>query len=244
MPGTASNKVRQVIDALCRSIPLESAELPGEFFPAHLSVALINAVFRSRLKRGEPPVPGAQRYCRRFGIARLRAHRWEVPAVDDQETLDDLIRRYDTHGVDWMSSNVFRSHRRFPGATTTRTEYVLRAAQALRGIGVEVLQDVPVQRRTQINDALRLLPGGDESTMRMLLMYTGDEDFVLGDNHLRRFVASAIGCRTVSADEAEDLVRQGAYELILSPRLLDQEIWRYGVTGAGVARPPEPPDGN
>ena len=77
----------------------------------------------------------------------------------------------------------------------------------------------------------------------MLLMYTGDEDFVLGDSHVRRFVASAIGRGAVSADEAEDLVRQGAYELILSPRLLDREIWRYGISGTGVAKPPVPRDG-
>ena len=78
----------------------------------------------------------------------------------------------------------------------------------------------------------------------MLLMYTGGEDFVLGDAHVRRFVASAIGRRTVCAAQAEDLVRQSAYELILSPRFLDREIWQYGVSGAGVAKPPEPPPWN
>ena len=59
---------------------------------------------------------------------------------------------------------------------------------------------------------------------------------MLGDAHVRRFVASAIGERAVSAHQAEALVRGAAYELILSPRLLDQEIWRYGVSGAGVAK--------
>ena len=107
-----------------------------------------------------------------------------------------------------------------------------------------MLQNVPVQRAADIGAALRPLPGADESTVRMLLMYTGDEDFVLGDSHVRRFVASAIGRRAISAHEAEGLVRQGAYELILSPRMLDQEIWRYGTSGAGVAKPPEPRNGN
>ena len=237
--GTASRKVHQVIDALCRSIPLDSAELADEFFPAHLPVALIDAVFRSRLTRGEPPAPIAERYCRHFGIARCRADRWEAPSVDEQETLGDLIRRFDDLGMDRISRNVFRSRLRFPGANATRAEYVLGAAQALQRIGIEVLQDVPVQRPAAITDALRPLPGADESTVRRLLMYTGDEDFVLGDSHVRRFVASAIGRRAVSADEAEDLVRQGAYELILSPRLLDREIWRYGISGTGVAKPPE-----
>ena len=47
MSGTASLEVRQVVDALSRSIPLDTVKLAGEFFPAHLPVAVIDAVFRS-----------------------------------------------------------------------------------------------------------------------------------------------------------------------------------------------------
>ena len=242
--GTVPLEVRQVTDAVCRSIALHRATLTGEFFPAHLPVAVIDAVFRSRLRHGERPAPIAERYCRQFGLPCRRPDRWEPPPVDDQETLGDLIRRYDEFGMDCIATKVFQSRHRFPGTKITRAENVLRAAEALRGIGVDVLQDVPARRPAEIDDALRSLPGVGESTVRMLLMYTGGEDFVLGDNHLRRFVASAIGRRTVCAAQAEDLVRQSAYELILSPRLLDREIWQYGVSGAGVAKPPEPPAGN
>ena len=242
--GTDPLEVRQVADAVCRSIALHRATLTDEFFPAHLPVAVIDAVFRSRLRHGERPAPIAERYCRHFGIARRRADRWEPPPVDDQETLGDLIRRYDEFGMDCIATRVFQSRHRFPGTKIIRAENVLRAARALRGIGVDVLQDVPARRPAEIDDALRPLPGVGESTVRMLLMYTGDQDFVLGDVHVRRFVASAIGRRTVSAAQAEELVRGAAYELILCPRFLDREIWQYGVSGAGVAKPPEPPAGN
>ena len=241
---TASLEIRQVVDAVSRSIPLDKTKLTAEFFPAHLTVAVIDAVFRSRLRHGERPAPIAERYCRHFGIARRRADRWEPPPVDDQETLGDLIRRYDESGMDCIATRVFQSRHRFPGAKITRAENILRAAEALRGIGVDVLQDVPARRPAEIDDALRSLPGIGECTVRMLLMYAGDQDFVLGDVHVRRFVASAIGRRTVSAAQAEELVRGAAYELILCPRFLDREIWQYGVSGAGVAKPPEPPAGN
>ena len=243
VPGATPLEVRQLVDAVCRSIPLDSSQLTDEFFPAHLPVALIDAVFRSRLRHGEQPAPVAERYCRHFGILRRRTDRRSLPAVDEQETLGDLIRRYDELGVDEIARKVLQSRHRFPGVKITRAEIVLRAAQALRCIGVDVLQDMPVRRLAEVDDALRPLPGIGESTVRMFLMFTGSEDFVLGDGHLRRFVASAIGRRAVSATQAEDLVRQAAYELILSPRFLDCEIWRYGVSGAGVARPPEPPHG-
>ena len=242
--GTASLEVRHVVDAVCRSIALDRSELADEFFPAHLPVALIDAVFRSRLRPGERPAPMAERYCRRFGITPRRANGWTPPPVDEQETLGDLVRHYDELGADAIASKVFRSCRRFPGAKISRAENVVRAAQALRHIGVDVLQDVPARRPAEIDTVLRTSPGIDGQTVRMLLMYAGAEDFVLGDTHVRRFVASAIGKRAVPASQAEALVRATAYELILSPRLLDHEIWLYGVSGAGVAKPPEPPSGN
>ena len=241
MSGTDSLELRQVVAAVSRSLPLDGAELPDEFFPAHLPVALIDAMCRSRLRPGERPAPIAERYCRRFGIARLRADRWEPPPVDEQETLGHLLRRYDELGADRIASEVFRSRHRFPGAKTTRAEGVRDAARALRGIGVDVLQDVPARRPAEIRDALRPLPGIGEHAVRMLLMYTGDEDFVLGDVHLRRFVASAIGRRTVSAARAEDLVRRSAYELnhlapVAGPRALAlRRLRRRGRPAAGAS---------
>ena len=48
-------------------------ELPDAFFPAHLPIALIDAVFALPPASGHPPETFAQRYCRRFGLARVRA---------------------------------------------------------------------------------------------------------------------------------------------------------------------------
>ena len=244
MSGTASLEVRQVVDAVFRSLALDGSELPDEFFPAHLAVALVDAVYRSRLRSGEHPAPAAERYCRHFGIALTRTIRWTHPPVDEQETLGDLIRRCEALGPYAIASRVFQTFRRFPGQNFTRAENVMQAARALRDIGVDSLQDIAARRPEEIASALRTSPGIDDETVRMLLMFTGAEDFVLGDTHVRRFVASAVGKRTVSAPEAETLVRAAAYELILSPRLLDHEIWLYGVTGAGVAKPPRPPHGD
>ena len=61
-------------------------------------------------------------------------------------------------------------------------------------------------------------------------MYTGGDDFVLGDAHVRHFVARALDRSTISSDGAETLVRSAAYELILSPRFLDREIWLYSLS--------------
>ena len=231
--------VRQLTEAVRRSLSLSELRLPGEFFPAHVTVALVDAVLHPRpWRRGA--VAATERYCRRFGLAQVRPDRWALPSVGGQETLPELIRRFDELGPETMASEIFRSPGDARQVAIRRAENVLRAARALHGIGVEVLQDVPARPPQAVDAALRTLRGSGSTVSRLLLMHTGDEDFVRGDTHVRRFVASAVGERTVPADRAEALVRAAAHRLILAPRLLDFSIWEYGVAGAGVARPPVP----
>ena len=220
----------QVIEAIVRAIPLDSLDLPDEFFPAHLPVALIDAIVRSRFRQGESSVPISQRYCRHFGIARIRADRWSLPPAREQESLGDLIRRYDELGPDAIASEVFGIRQRRSGQGSTSAANVLRAATVLRNIGIDVLQDMSARPADEVHEALGSVPGLDERTARRVLMYAGSDDFVRGDAHVRRFVARALNRTTVSPADAEALVRDAAYELVVSPRLLDRAIWRRGLS--------------
>ena len=216
----------QVIDAVVNAISIEMFDLADEFFPAHLSVAVIDAVFRTRFRHGALLVPAAERYCRKFGLVRTRDDRWNLPPANEQDTLGDLIRRYDDLGPDAMTADVFAMRRCYPEQQTPTVATVLRVAKALRSIGVNVLQDMSARHYNKIHDKLLCLPGVSEHTVRRLLMYTGGDDFVLGDTHIRRFVADAVGRNSISQDDTEALVRSAAYELIVSPRFLDREIWQ------------------
>ena len=239
MPETQA-EIHQMADAARRSLPVSESRLPDEFFPAHLTVALVDAILRPRRWR-----PGrseaATRYCRRFGLATRRPDRWELPPPSEQETVEDLLRHFDELGLDAMTRELPGPTGGSPAAEKRRTEDLLRAARSLRGTGAEILQDVRCRPPEAIEAALR---GAGPYAARLLLMYTGDDDFVRGDTHVRRFVASAIGRRSVRADRAEALVRAAAHELILAPRFLDRLIWQHGVSGAGVARPPAPARGS
>ena len=226
-PPTERN---QVIDAIVRAIPLDRRNLPDEFFPAHLSVALIDAIVHFRFRQGESSVPISERYCRHFGIARMRAKRWSSPPVREQETLGDLIRRYDELGLDAITSEVFGIRPRRSGQGSTRAANVLRAATVLRNIGIDVLQDMSARPAAEVHEALGSLPGLGGRTARRVLMYAGSDDFVRGDVHVRRFVAQALDRTSVSPTEAEALVREAAYELVVSPRFLDRAIWRRGLS--------------
>ena len=228
--ATQASRVRQVVEAVGRNLSFDSAELPKEFFPAHLSVAIIEAVFRFQPGQEEQSSQIAKRYCGHFGLTHRRGNMFELPPVDEQETVANLIGHYDERGVKGMANEVFETSCRFPGTAMCRAESVLHIAKALRHIGVDTLQDVQDRRLVQeLEEALRSVPGMDGSMARLILTYAGDDDFVVGDDQVRRFVAEATGQRTVSASCAAYLVSQAAYEFILSPRHLDYRIYCYGV---------------
>ena len=228
-------EVDRLIRLVGRLISLNVHELPDEFFPAHLSVALVDAVFRSREEQDDEAAQAADRYCRASCIARVRADRWELPPVEEQETLSDLIRRFDAPGADSTIGDAFVAGNPLADMAATNTGYVLRAARALRNLGISVLQDVSIRSAEEIEHALQFSAGLERTAARLLLMYTGNDDFVLGDGHIRDFVALAIGHNHVCAGMAEQLVRHAAYEIVVSPRFLDCAIWRYGVMQTATA---------
>lgn len=221
-------EVRQVVSAVRRSIVLHGAELSEEFFPAHLTVALIDAVFNPQI-RYDLVVPIVERYCHRFELSRLREKGSGLPPMDRQESLSDLIGRYEELGLDGMQ-RVFQSRYCSPGTRVLKSDNVKHTAVALRRAGIEILQDMQSSHPDQIKQikrVLRSLPGIGDRTVHMLLMYTGNDDLVKGDVHVMRFVSNALG-RTVLAQEAEQLVTDAARELGVAPRLLDLKIWEFG----------------
>ena len=216
---------RQVVRC---SIISENAELGEEFFPAHLSVALIDTVFNPRLSY-KTTVNIVERYCRRFDLCRTRADRKNLPPAQEQETLRDLIGHYKKYGLEYMREKVFDARNCSPGTDITKAENVHLAAAELLSIGINTLQDArkaSLERPGEINSALVKLHGIAERTINMFLMYSGNDDFVKGDVHVCRFVKKALG-RKASAAEVEKFVKEAARELGISPRILDYKIWEY-----------------
>ena len=216
----------RVVDAVRAAFPLSRVELPDEFFPAHLSGALFDAVFRSAEECNDSAAAAVERYCRRFRIARTRTSPWHEPAPEVQETLADMIGRFEELGMPRMHWVAFGASQHQSAAGLEGVALVLRAARQLRRCGVEVIQDIQALPFEQVGRALAGHAGFDETATRRFLMYTGNDDFVCGDRCVRRFVADALARKEVSAATAESLVRRCAYELILSPRYLDNRIWR------------------
>lgn len=222
LPRSAAvvRKVRRLVD-------LDSAKLGAEFFPAHLSVALIDAILTSRLRYEAQVVPLVDRYCRFFGLRRLRADRSRLPPPRDQETLQDLVNHYETYGVRGMEEEILGARYRSPGTDIPKVENIRRAAVELRKIGLENLQDAASRDPGEIECVLRSLKGIGTQTIHMFLMYAGNENYVKGDVHIRRFVADALDRKSISAAEAEQIVQEAARVLGVAPRHLDYAIWQH-----------------
>ena len=201
--------------------------LGDEFYPAHLSVALIDAVFSVRLSYESRVVPIIRRYCEHFGLSRTRPDRRRTPRAEEQETLADLIGHYERYGLRRMEAEVFRSRYRSPGTWISKADNVYRAAVELRKAGLNHLQDAAAAPPRTLKSALLPLRGIGPRTVHMFLMYVGNEEFVKGDIHVCRFVADCLGRQYGGADEAERIVQRAARLLGISPRCLDYAIWSH-----------------
>ena len=116
--------VGRLVHQVRRLINLNDAKLGDEFFPAHLSVALIDALFTPQLRYCRQVVPIIERYCARFNLRRVRPDRARLPPVDEQETLKDLIEHYEVLGPGGFQAEIVRSRYRSPGTRILKSETV------------------------------------------------------------------------------------------------------------------------
>ena len=231
-----ASRVGQIVGAVRRRIGDVRRGLPEEPRPAHLSVALIDAVFNPQVNYCKVVVPIVNRYCRCFKKDRMWEQQEWPPPIEGQETLSDLVGHYDRFGLDYMRWKAFESglyspgtHN--PGPPVYKSDNVLHCARALHAIEVDTLQDLLKKDPGEIKRALCAVRGIGERTAHMLLMFCGHDEYVKGDVHICRFVSNALGVDSVSAREAERLVAGAARALGITPRSLDARIWNLG---AGV----------
>ena len=168
-----ASQVEKVARTVRRRIGDVCAELPQEFRPAHVSVALIDEVFNPHVDFFAVVVPIVERYCRRFGLVRAVAPGEWPPPIEAQETLGDLIDHYDVFGEDCLRTQVFQSVHRSPGTWVYKANNVLNCARKLCDIGMNTLQDVQAMEPREIKSVLCEVHGIGVATVHMFLMYCG-----------------------------------------------------------------------
>ena len=96
----------RLIEAVVPLLRAECPQLPDPFFPAHLPVAIVDAVFAvpPTCETQPPPVFG-ERYCRWFELERTRTDPFRLPSPDAQQTLGDLIAHQEALGFDALEED-------------------------------------------------------------------------------------------------------------------------------------------
>ena len=224
-------RVDAVVCAACKMIPSVNEGLPEEFRPAHVTVALVDAVFNPRLRHIETVVPIVERYCRYFNLKRtVSAERWP-PSLKSQQNLRALIDQYRGPGKNKMRTRVFGKDFRSPGTMVYKSDNVLECAKTLHGLYIDTIHDVRAKTPESVKKALTGVKGIGPATAHMFLMYCGRDDYVKGDIHVCQFVAEALAVEKVRPCDAEELVAAAACRLNVTPRALDAAIWTLGARG-------------
>ncbi len=114
-----------------------------------------------------------------------------------------------------------------------KSEAVCSFCTVLREHGINYYQDVPnLIGNVTFENSIKDIPGQKSGlSLNYFYMLSGDDSFIKADRMIIRFIKSCID-RTANAHEASSLIK-GAHELLvrefpnLTPRLMDQEIWKY-----------------
>ena len=226
----SEDAIRAVVGAVCKEMPsLCEMGLPVEFRPAHVTVALVDAVFNPRLRYNETVVPIVKQYCNHFEIERTVEPGYWPPPRESQQRLTALIDQYRGPAKKKkMRTRVFGKNFRSPGTMVYKSDNVLECAKALRSLDIDTIDDVQANTPKSVKKALTSVKGIGPATAHMFLMYCGRDDYVKGDVHVCRFVARALGVERVRPCDAEQVVAAAAGRLKVTPRALDAAIWTLG----------------
>ncbi len=223
------------IDALTAHIRRTLGDLgkvspDGEYDYSSLALCVIDAVYSLGV-RYESTERTVAEWCRRYGWVT-----WRKDSAAER-TISDFLHVLQPYEGSWdqMADVVFRNRQRTaPRSGILKAEAVYRFAKTLQNFGVESRPDaVKTGLRADIRRALTAIPGQTSGlSYNYFLILAGNTDGVKADRMVTRFVADALGVRTVAQETCEQLVREAAVVLRsefpkLTPSLLDNRIWEY-----------------
>jgi hypothetical protein len=216
-----------------QTLTLSEAKLGEEYFYQSLPLCVLDAVFSIGV-RYESTKAVVTKYCDYFTLKRIRENSGILPAIEEQESIEEFIQKMDKYGIETFTNEICRNRQR----TSTRngilkTMAVYQFASVLKKYGVNYFQDVPkVMLDIAFEKEIKEIPGqGSGISLRYFFMLAGSNDFIKPDRMILRFLTNALGT-TPTLDECQSLLYetsnllQGKYKHI-NPRLLDYQIWSY-----------------
>jgi hypothetical protein len=232
--GPYMNAVQKLVDYCEQSLDLKEARLGEEYFYQSLPLCIVDAVFSIGV-RYESTRAVVVRYCDYFHLQRIRdRHADNLPNMEEQESLQEFIKKMDESGIEFFTNEVFKNKQRTsPRNGILKTEAVYRFAATLQKYGVNYFQDVPkVMDNFELEKEIKTIPGqGSGISLRYFFMLAGSNDFIKPDRMIQRFITHALGTAP-EIEECQLLLRETSDVLKtkyphMNPRLLDYQIWSF-----------------
>lgn len=216
---SGSAAANQLCSHVRATIPGLTKMQPPPGYPDSLGLCVLDSIWSVGVRySGVTNVLG--RYEELRGI---RAH------TDSANELLGVIKKV---GGPSAFADKMKNHQRTSSrAGILKAQAVQEAAAALVKHRVNTCSDlakmVPTAQGDTLEHEWRAIPGQRYGiTWTYLQMLAGMEE-VKPDRMIRRYVASAVGAKTVAQTYAADLVKEAAICLGVSLRLLDHAIWQY-----------------
>ena len=224
----------QRISDYCRQVlDLNNARLEDEYFYQSLPICVIDSVYSIRA-RWEAVRQVVIRYCNYFNLQRIREYRALIPPIESQESIGAFLQKIQEFGIETFANDIFQNRQR----TSTRNgilkaKAILRFASVLEKYDVNYLQNVSyVIDNIAFENEIRQIPGQRSGiTLKYFFMLSGSDNLIKPDTMILRFLSYILE-RLVTPEEAQICLTEATNRLILTypnltPRLLDQKIWRY-----------------
>jgi hypothetical protein len=229
---TRQNEAKIIAEACTTQLDLKNATLSEEYFYQSLPLCIIDSVFSIGV-RYESTRKVVINYCDHFNLKRIRTTGEQYPDINEQESIDEFIKKIETIGIEAFTQDIFKNKQR----TSTRngilkTEAVYKFAKELQKHDVHYLQNIEkIVLNEQFEKAIKSIPGQTSGiSLAYFFMLAGSDNLIKPDRMILRFLENTIH-RTVTLQQAQELLEETVKLLkeeypTLSPRLLDHEIWK------------------
>ena len=227
------HEIRKLTDYCEQVLNLREAKLSPEYFYQSLPFCVIDSVFSLGVNY-EGTRRTVMRYCDYYGLQRIRENKDNLPLKEQQESIESFIEKIQFLGVEKFTQEIFDNRQRTSTKSgILKSEAVLKFASILRKFGVNYFQDIPrVISDERFGREIMNIPGQTSGlSLRYFFMLAGSDEFIKPDRMILRFLEGALN-RRASSGEAQKLVTNAVSNLRpscpnLSPRLLDNEIWKF-----------------
>ena len=173
-------EVETISEHCSQVLNLNDAQLGDEYYYQSLPLCVIDAVYSIGVNYSSTRNT-VIRYCGYFNITRLRENRHSLPDIEFQQSMEDLLHRFEEFGVETFKEEIFNNRQRTSARNgIPKAEAVLLFSQTIRGYNINYFQDIDnIIENDDFDNAIRRIPGQTSGiSLKYFFMLAGFEDLI------------------------------------------------------------------